>query len=166
MVDIGEGSGIDRVVGKADKDDQVAEVAVVASAGFGRGDAVLFGYDPCLAAYLPFLTGDGKSRSDAQCGGVDGACAVRGGLQPLLVVSLGIDPPARRGLHYGVVVAVVETVIAFVARGKRVHRVAIGLELDDGHVLDIHSLCRVAAKEHCCNKCQFEKTFHIVFRYY
>ena len=124
LVDVGEGTGVRRIVGKADEDDEVAEVAVVAATGFWDGTAVLFGYVPSVAALQPLVTRDGDARFYAQGGGVDCADGIGRGAYTLLAVAEGVDPPAAWGLDDSVVLGIVEALIAFIACDEHVDSVA------------------------------------------
>ena len=85
-------------------------------------------------------TGDFQTRSESNSGGVDGAHKILRRLKTASACGHGVDPVAGLVLNDGEVVVIVVTVVAFVACGKEVKSVAIGLNHGYGHFLNIDSM--------------------------
>ena len=81
-----------------------------------------------------------QARLNAECGGIDGAYQVGGGLDAPRRWGDGIDPVAGMVLDYGVVGFVVKAMVALVAGDKEVDCVAWRLNLIDGHFLYIDGM--------------------------
>ena len=147
FVDGGKGSRVVDIVGEADEDDQVAVVAVVAVSCFGLGYAILFGDVPGVATFEPLVASDSQAWCESCRGGVDGADRVGRGLDTAIGCGHGIDPVAVKVLYDGEVVVVMVAVVAFIASGEKVQRVAIGLYHGHGHFLDIDGMGVETAKQ-------------------
>jgi hypothetical protein len=91
-----------------------------------------------VAQFLVFLLGDADAGYEAHLGRIDRVDQVVGRDDLAVFAGRGIYPIASPVLHYGVVFGIVVTMIEFVAGDKEVDCVAIGLNLIDWHLFNIH----------------------------